>query len=121
MSWFSDSNTAKTYRKLGPVKFFGIMFGILAWVVIGTWLSISLDWPDAYGFHCSGRGCMFEDLWYSPRLIEAGHHSLMEIGLFVWEWTLPAIFLGFLVWALVRILRKKRFKLTIFEPKDSPE
>ncbi len=110
MSWLADTKIAQSYRTLGPLKFWSLMFGILVWIGIGTWLSISLGWPDRYGFHCSGRGCFVEDLWYSPRLIAPDHRSLMEITLFVWEWSMPAFVFAF----VARALLKKRPKLTIF-------
>jgi hypothetical protein len=110
MSWLGDTKIVQSYRTLGPGKFGSLMVALFAWIGVGAWLAMSLRWPDAYGFHCHGRGCFVEDLWYSPRLIAPGHRTLMEIGLFAWEWSLPGIPLGALAWSLM----KKRPKLTIF-------
>lgn len=117
MSWTGIPELKESYRKLGPRLFWGIVVGLLAWLAIGMWLSLSLDWPDAYGFHCHGRGCWIDDLWHSPSLLAAGHRSAMEIGLFIWEWSLPAVIPAALIWRFL----KTRPKLTIFEPKDPTE
>ncbi len=105
----------ESYRKLGALRFSLILLGTCAWIAIGAWLAISLNWPDSYGFHCHGRGCLIEDIWNSRALIKQGHGSAMEWGMFLWLWSIPAAAVAALLYSFV----KKRPNLSIFEPTSS--
>lgn len=75
---------------------------ILLWAGCEIWLSNKLGWPEAYGFSCHGRGCFFEDLSHSPRLLRGG--SVYEVELFAMIWLLPAFLVGTLVYAFIKWL-----------------
>ncbi len=110
MSWLANTSIARSYRTLGPLGFWSLIAAALFWIAAGIKLTMDLKWPDAYGFHCHGRGCLIVEIWRSPVLIAPGHRHLEEIGLFAWLWALPAAILV----VLARGLMKKRPKLTIF-------
>ena len=87
MSNFSELK--QTYRRLGPIKFWSTMAAIIAWCVLGVWLSDEVSWPDSYGYHCHGRGCFFSDLWHSPALVERG--GVFPDAMFLYLWSFIAI------------------------------
>ncbi len=107
--WLGNFRTVQLYRGIGPLRFWTLLIGMLAffgaWAGIGIWLEERVGWPDAYGFHCGGRGCLFVDLWHSPSLLGG---NLDELELFAWIWFLPALLIGSLASALIYARVKKR-------------
>jgi len=76
---------------MGPFRFF-VFLGTLTIIIvgygtIGWWLSERIGWPDGYGFHCQGRGCLWIELYHSNRLLETGRRD--ELILFAWMWLVP--------------------------------
>jgi hypothetical protein len=72
---------------------FFILLMCLAYVVsIGT-LSHHVDWPDAYGFKCSGK-CLGKQMLESHRLLAGG--TTAEVALFLCIWFVPVV-LGLLL------------------------
>jgi len=99
-SWTGIPELKQSYRQLGAAKFLSLMAGVLAWIALLTWLSVKVDWPDAYGFHCSGRGCLFDDLWHSPALLQ--HGGIYADALFVCMWAMIVIPAAFVIWSKLR-------------------
>jgi hypothetical protein len=111
MRWFADAKSY--YSAAGPRRFwtfFGgtILFGLF-YAGAYAWLSMSIGWPENYGFDCRRR-CLFEDLSYSPRLLPGG--SAQELSLFVLLWSLPTILVGSVIYAIVKKLRPPPDKTT---------
>ncbi|WP_260924358.1 hypothetical protein [Novosphingobium sp. 9] len=81
------------YRQYGFWRTAALLAGCILFiaplVALDGWLSGKTGWREAYGFSCH-RKCMFEDMYYSPRLL--AHHTGYEIGLFALIWFLPAVF-----------------------------
>lgn len=76
---------------------------ILAWVGAGWWLERKLDFPDSFGFSCSGSGCLTIEVWRSSVLLQHSP-SGYDIALFVWLWSFPAAVLAvFAILALRRL------------------
>jgi hypothetical protein len=94
------SDIGKSYKALGPAKFFGVMAAIIAWSMLGVWLQNEAGWPDDYGFHCSGRGCLIDDLWHSPALIQ--HGGGFPIALFCYFWAFLAVPIVIVAWLKLR-------------------
>jgi hypothetical protein len=94
------SSFRKTWQAMHTLKFWVILLGVFAWVGVGVWLQIRIGWPDRYGFHCHGRGCLFVDLWHSPALLRG--HSIGECAVFLWLWSMPAFLLAVFIWAQLR-------------------
>lgn len=90
----------QSYTQLGGLRFWAIMGSVLAWIFLGVWLQMTLDWPDHYGFHCHGRGCWIDDMWHSPVLLQHGHP--LEIALFIFFWSMPTLAVGFVIWSRLR-------------------
>jgi len=97
----------QSYRKLGRVKFWSLMVAIFAYAAIDLWLDDEVGWPDNFGFHCLGRGCLFVEAWHSPALLH--HPTPYELALFVWIWLLPILFLGVVIYFGIRKLRGMNF------------
>ena len=98
-SWTGIPELKESYHKLGAARFLTMMAGVLGWIGLGAWLSITTPgWPDAYGSTCHGRGCLLDDLWYSPGLLSGSWH---EWALFAWLWSMPTLVAGTLVYALL--------------------
>lgn len=108
---------AGTRETLGSVKFWLLVVGTVVFILLlaagDMWLSDKIGWPEAYGFDCHGRGCFFEDLAHSPRLLRGG--SAYELGLFALLWLLPAFLAGVLVYALFKRFSRRRNDI---RPKD---
>ena len=90
MAWFREMRGY--YELMGPVRF-SIFFGgltvaMVAFGAIGWWLSQIIGWPEAYGFECRGRGCLWVHLSESPKLLR--NRGAYEIALFIWFWFIPA-------------------------------
>jgi hypothetical protein len=81
------------YHTMGPLRFFiflgTLTIAIVGYGTIGWWLSKNIGWPDSYGFHCQGRGCLWIELYHSPQLLKAGRRD--ELILFAWMWLIPAV------------------------------
>ncbi|MBO9582269.1 MAG: hypothetical protein J7498_15385 [Sphingobium sp.] len=119
--WLGNFKTVQLYRGVGPVRFWGMMISLIvffgAWAGIGVWLESRVGWPEAYGFQCGGRGCIFADIWHSPLLLGG---NLDELELFVWIWFLPTLFIGAIGWAVAYARMKERRRNTII-PLDPNE
>lgn len=89
----------EAYRQLGAVRFWLIMLGLLTYIGVGAWLSISLHYPLAYGSTCHSK-CMIENYWFSPQLLR--HGGLMDYALFAWLWSMPAFVAGVVIWTKLR-------------------
>ena len=96
-------------RQLGPLKFTAIMLATLGVIGLFAWLATRLDFPNAYGHPCNGRGCLIHDIWYSPLLLRTHHWD--EVMLFLFFWTLPASAVAAGIYALVRKLRGTKLSL----------
>jgi len=83
-----------SYRKLGPLRFSLVMLGTFGWIGLGTWLSITDNYPRIYGSTCQ-RKCLIEDYWYSPQLLI--HGGWLSYALFAWLWAIPALVVGLIV------------------------
>lgn len=83
----------------------GTVLFILLIAAGDIWLSSKIGWPEAYGFDCHGRGCFFQDLIHSPKLLQGG--SAYELGLFILLWSLPACVFGVLAYVLVKRLSRR--------------
>lgn len=105
-SWSGIPELRESYRTLGPLRFWTIMGVLMAWLGGGVWLQVAVGWPEAYGFHCRGKGCLFTDIWHSPVLLH--HGGLLEWLLFAHFMTLPGIFLVALVIVVRRKFRQRR-------------
>jgi hypothetical protein len=81
----------KSRRTLGAVRFWLLMFAVVGWIALGAWLTISLEYPRAFGSSCH-RKCLLENYWFSPALLQ--HGSIRAYALFVWLWLMPATVLG---------------------------
>jgi len=99
------------FRKLGWRKSILLVSGLLCWVGAYAFLAESLDWPDAYGFYCRGRGCFFDDLWHSPALLHDGRAA--ALALFAWLWSMPAFVLIIWCWALWK--KRARVNLSLYD------
>lgn len=80
------------FYALGPVRYWMIMVGTVVFAIgFGTlvwWLSEKIGWPDAYGFHCRGKGCLLTQLWHSPALLQ--NPNGYTLALFAVLWFIPA-------------------------------
>jgi hypothetical protein len=103
------SGFTNLYDAVGPTWFVLILIAGVAWFVGDLWLMEKLDWPDGYGFHCSGRGCFIDDMWHSPALLH--HHSGYEVALFVCIWAPAAAIIGPFAYRGLRKLRGTKFSM----------
>lgn len=108
-SWTGIPELKRSYQDLGPLKFWSWIAGALAMTGLGTWLSIRLDYPDAYGHPCHGRACILHNIWFSPALLRTHHWD--EVLLFLLLITLPAALVMGACLSLIRVLRGKPFSL----------
>lgn len=108
MGTFSDLRSS--HAELGPRRFWLLMFATVTCILVlagaKMWLEHKTGWPDAYGFHCRGRGCIIDDLIHSPALLRKG--GRYEISLFALLWLVPAIVLGAAIVALIKRVRGDR-------------
>jgi hypothetical protein len=109
MSFTGIPELKESYRKLGAFNFWATMICLFGWTSIGISLQRINNYPDAYGFQCSGRGCLYREIWNSPVLLR--DPDAFEIGLFAWLWSMPATVVGALIYAAVRKLRSTDFSL----------
>jgi hypothetical protein len=91
------------YRKIGSKKFWAIFLPVLAWIAVGIWLELRLHFPEDYGFTCTGKGCLYVEVWHSAVLLHQ-HPNLFEIVLFVWLWSWPVALVSALAYAIYRQL-----------------
>lgn len=99
-----------TPTALGSLRFWLLVAGTVLFILLlaagNIWLSDKIGWPEAYGFDCRGRGCFFQDLTHSPKLLRVG--SGYELGLFALLWSLPAFIAGVLIYALFKRLSRRK-------------
>ncbi|QNO29262.1 hypothetical protein EEB18_010180 [Sphingopyxis sp. OPL5] len=104
----SFSETKALYSTLGPIRFSILMGGMiafgLAFAGAEAWLSGKLNWPEAFGFQCRGRGCLFTKMGHSGQLLEAG--GAYAWGLFALYWAMPAIAICAVI--VIRLRRRRR-------------
>ncbi|OYW16061.1 MAG: hypothetical protein B7Z39_02595 [Novosphingobium sp. 12-64-8] len=108
-SWSGIPELIEEYRALGALRFWALMAALLAWVGGGMWLQYVIGWPDDFGFHCRGKGCLLSDLWHSPALVERG--GVLNWALFIYFWTVPAVMAGSLAIVLWRRIKRSRSHL----------
>lgn len=102
MSFTGIPELKQSYRQLGPAKFWLMVVVTLSWIFVGAWLAMSAQWQGQCDH--SGRKLwgLMKQLHCSPELLSGG---AMEIGLFVWLWSMPLLVAGCLIYAFVRKLR----------------
>lgn len=105
-SWSGIPELKEYYQALGPLRFWSVIGALVAWIGSGIWLQEAIGWPEAYGFQCRGRGCLFADIWHSPALLH--HGGLLQWLLFAHFMTLPAIILITLGIVVRRRLKQRR-------------
>lgn len=69
-------------------------------VAVHMWLAEQVGWPDAYGFHCHGRGCFWIEMAHSYKLLKTA--QIYELLLFAWLWLIPATTLSMIGFVLTR-------------------
>ena len=110
MGTFSDLRSL--HAALGPRRFWLLTFATIMFILVlaatKIWLEHKTGWPNAYGFHCRGRGCTIDDLIHSPALLRKG--GRYEIGLFALLWLIPAVVLAAAIIILVKRVRGDRAK-----------
>ena len=84
----------------------GTILFIIVWGTGDWWLSSKIGWPQAYGFQCYVRGCYFEYLAHSPKLLVGGR--AYELGLFALLWSIPACAVVALIYFFTRYRRRRR-------------
>ena len=94
------SSLRETWRQMHTIQFWVVVLAVCAWIALGAWLHMLIHWPESYGFHCHGRGCLMVELWHSPALLRT--HSLAECGMFLWLWSMPAFVVTVLILAKLR-------------------
>lgn len=101
---------AALWRELGPLRFFlltGMVCALVAGFIIAyIALARPIGWPEAYGVTCRGRGCLFDELWHSPRLLHGGSGG--ELAMFAFLWFMPATAAITLAWAAIRRWARQR-------------
>lgn len=104
MNWFRQIHDLWT--QMGAARFV-LFFGLLssatvAYVMFGMWASDRIGWPEAYGFRCQGRGCVFIQMAQSYKLLQSP--TLDELIVFAWLWAIigPAI-----IAAVIIVIRRK--------------
>lgn len=102
------------YRAMGPVRFTILIGGLTALsigaVAIHGWLCKKTGWPEAYGFHCRGRGCLWVEMAHSHLLWRTA--TLYEILLFAWLWLLPGgAILTITIILMARWLKRRRNRI----------
>ena len=90
LGWFSQMRDL--WQTMGGLRFI-LFFGGLTVVIVGFgttgwWLADKIEWPDAYGFHCRGKGCLWIELGHSYKLLDTA--TFYELLLFAWLWFIPA-------------------------------
>ncbi len=114
------ANLRTSYQALGPLRFWLLLGGtILACVGFGIahwWLAERIGWPDAYGFHCRGRGCLWREWFHSPLLLKSPNpYGLL---LFALLWSVPAIVASTAVFVwLKRWLHRHRTRIRSLDPR----
>lgn len=99
MSWSKIPELKQSYRTLGARNFWALMIGVLGFIGLGVWLSMSVDgWPEKYGSACHGRGCFLDELWVSPGLLNG---SWAEWLLFAWLWSMPGLIVVSFAYAFI--------------------
>jgi hypothetical protein len=81
------------YQTMGPLRFLVfvafVTAVIVAVVLVDSWLSGQIGWPERYGFECPRKGCIFVEWIYSGRLLKTG--NFRELLLFAWLWIGPFV------------------------------
>jgi hypothetical protein len=99
---------------MGAPRFILLFGGLTVFIVgfgtIGWWIADIIGWPDAYGFHCRGKGCLWIELGHSYKLLRAA--TLYELLLFAWLWFFPASTVTTIIFILTRRwIRRRRDRI----------
>ncbi|WP_448663130.1 hypothetical protein ACG3SL_00165 [Sphingomonas sp. CJ20] len=94
------------FQMFGWKPTLALIVATVVYIFVGAWLSHQLNWPDQYGLHCRGRGCLFTELYHSPALLRGGRWQ--EYLLFGWFWFLPVIAIAALSFGLWDARRRSR-------------
>ena len=90
MSSFSEMKGL--WQTMGAARFMlffgGMTIFIIGFVAIHWWLAGKIGWPDAYDFHCRGKGCWLVELGHSYKLLDKA--TYYELLMFAWLWLMPA-------------------------------
>lgn len=106
---FGINQLRESHKALGGRNFWTLMGATLAYIAIGSTLSIMAAWPgncDHEGRRLTG---FFKQFNCSPDLLSGGS---VEIGLFVWLWSLPTIGIVVVAWSWINHFRRKRAQTT---------
>ncbi|WP_194953667.1 hypothetical protein [Sphingopyxis solisilvae] len=106
---FGITQLRESHEALGAGKFWTLMGATLAYLVIGIALMVSAVWPgdcDHSGRRLTG---LVKKYNCSPDLLSGG---TVEIGLFVWLWSMPTIVVVAVAWSWIHHFRRKRARTT---------
>lgn len=106
------------WRTLGAARFL-LFFGCISVLTVacGTaswWIGKQIGWPEAYGFQCRGKRCLWVYLWHSHKLLSDG--SFYELLYFAWLWFIPAATI--IAIAVILIRRRIKRRATRIRPLD---
>jgi hypothetical protein len=106
---FGITEMRESHKALGGAKFWGLVGATLAYIALGSTLAIMAIWPGTCDH--SGRRLMgmMKKFGCSPDLLSGG---AVEIGLFVWLWSLPTIVIVAVAWSWINHFRRKRARTT---------
>ena len=92
------------------IFFGGLTVIIVGFGTIGWWTADKIGWPDSYGFHCRGKGCLLIQLGHSYKLLRAA--TFYEVLLFAWLWLIPASTVLPIIFILTRRwIRRRRDRI----------
>ena len=108
-SFFADvtgfTQLREGYMALGAVRFWAVMAATLAYIIMGTVLAMSANWPG----NCDHEGRrlirLVKEMRCSPDLLGGG---VVEIGLFIWLWSMPVVGIVAVAWSWINHYRRKR-------------
>jgi hypothetical protein len=106
---FGITQLRESHKELGTRKFWAVMSGTLAYIAIGSTLSIMAVWPgncDHEGRRLTGLVKRYD---CSPDLLSRG---AIEIGLFIWLWSMPMIVIVAVAWSWIHHFRRRRARTT---------
>ncbi|WP_461158996.1 hypothetical protein [Sphingobium sp. TomMM35A] len=112
MGWFSQMRDL--WQTMGALRFIlffgGLTIIIVGFGTVGWWLAAKIEWPDAYGFHCRGKGCLWIELGHSYKLLYTA--KFYELLLFAWLWFIPASTVSTISFILTRRwIRRRRDRI----------
>jgi hypothetical protein len=108
MSFTGVPELKDSYRQLGRRKFLAIIIATVAWIGGGAWFMVMASWPSQCDHEGRKIAGFIKKLYCSPDLLSGG---AVEFGLFAWLWSMPALLIGVLIWALARKARNANLSL----------